>query len=55
MIYIYEHMFFRYLLLFFVILACSNSTGFKQEPSNKDAKNLGLEQNGVTLKFYNLN
>ena len=44
------------LLLFFVIIsACTNSTGFKQEPISKDAKKLGLEQNGVTLKFYNLN
>ena len=49
-------MLFRFLLLFFIIIsACTNSTGFKQEPISKDAKKLGLEQNGVTLKFYNLN
>jgi len=55
MIHIKDNMFFRYLLLFIIISACSNSTGFKQEPINKSAKELGLEQNGVTLRFYNLN
>ncbi len=50
-------MFFRFFLLSFFILisACFNSTGFKQEPTNKNVKKLGLEQNEVTLKFYNLN
>ena len=46
---------FKYLLIFFIISACSNSTGFKDEPTSKDAKKLGLERNGVALKFYNLN
>jgi len=50
-------MLFRFVLLsfFIIISACTNSTGFKQEPTSKDAKKLGLEQNGVTLKFYSLN
>ncbi len=50
-------MLFRFVLLsfFIIISACTNSTGFKQEPTSKDAKKLGLEQNGVTLEFYNIN
>ena len=48
-------MFFRFLLIFTIISACSNSTGFKQEPSNKNAKKIGLERNGVALKFYSIN
>jgi protein involved in polysaccharide export with SLBB domain len=46
---------FVILLIFIITSACINSTGFKEEPISKDAKKLGLEQNGVTLKFYNLN
>ena len=45
----------KLLIIFLIFSSCTNSTGFKQEPLNKDAKELGLEQNGVTLKFYNLN
>jgi polysaccharide export outer membrane protein len=44
--------------LFFLILfisGCTNSTGFKSEPTNKDPKKIGLEQRGVTLKFHDLN
>ena len=55
MIYIYNHMIFRYLLFFFIISACALSPGFKKEPTSKNPKKIGLEQNGVTLKFYNLN
>ena len=46
---------FVLIFIFLIISGCINSTGFKQEPISKDAKKLGLEQNGVTLKFYNLN
>ena len=46
----------RLIILFLFISACSNSTGFKSEPKiNSEAKKLGLERNGVSLKFYNLN
>ena len=45
----------RFLLLFFVITACAVSPGFKKEPSSKNPKKMGLEHNGVTLVFYNLN
>ena len=46
---------FRFLLIFFVISACAISPGFKEEPSSKNPKKIGLEQNGVSLTFYNLN
>ena len=45
----------RLILIFLLISGCTNSTGFKAEPISNDAKKLGLEQNGVTLKFYSLN
>ena len=38
-----------------IFSGCSNSTGFKYEPINKNAKDIGLERNGVALKFYNIN
>ena len=46
---------FRFLLLFLIISACALSPGFKNEPSSKNPKRMGLKQNGVSLKFYNLN
>ena len=45
----------RFLLLFFVITACAVSPGFKKEPSSKNPKKMGLEQNGVTLMFHYIN
>ena len=48
-------MILRFLLLFFVISACAVSPGFKKEPSSKNPKKIGLEQNGVSLMFHNLN
>ena len=48
-------MILRFLLLFFVITACGLSPGFKQEPSSKNPKRIGLKQSGVSLMFYNLN
>ena len=45
----------RFLLLFFVINACAVSPGFKKEPSSKNPKRMGLEQNGVSLMFHNIN
>ena len=45
----------RFLLFFLIISACSLSPGFKQEPTSKSPKKMGLEQNGVSLTFYNLN
>ena len=45
----------RFVLLFFLISACALSPGFKKEPSSKNPKRMGLEQNGVTLMFYNIN
>ena len=48
-------MFLRIILLCLFILGCTNSTGFKSEPQSNNPKRLGLEQNGVTLRFHNLN
>ena len=48
-------MILRFLLLFFVISACAVTPGFKKEPSSKNPKRIGLQQNGVTLNFYNIN
>lgn len=45
----------RFILLFFIISACALSPGFKKEPDSKNPKRMGLEQNGVSLTFYNLN
>ena len=49
-------MYIRFVFLIFLLFTgCTNSTGFKSEPKSKNPKKLGLEQNGVTLKFHNLN
>ena len=48
-------MILRFLILFFIISSCSLSPGFKKEPTSKSPKKMGLEQNGVSLMFYNLN
>ena len=48
-------MIFRYLLILFIISSCALSPGFKKEPTSKNPKRMGLEQNGVSLTFYNLN
>ncbi len=48
-------MFLRLLLFFFILSSCTNSTGFKSEPNKSNPKRVGLEQNGVTLNFHNLN
>ena len=52
----------RLILIFLFISSCTNSTGFKSEPKpNKSlsrgfkSKVGGLERNGVTLKFHNIN
>ena len=46
---------FKFLLIFLIISACALSPGFKKEPSSKNPKKMGLQQNGVSLMFYNLN
>ena len=48
-------MILRFLILFFIISSCALSPGFKKEPSSKKPKKMGLQQNGVSLTFYNLN
>ena len=48
-------MIFRYLLILFIISSCGLSPGFQKEPISKNPKEIGLEQNGVTLIFHNLN
>ena len=48
-------MFIRYLLILFFISSCALSPGFKKEPTSKNPKKMGLEQNGVSLMFYDLN
>ena len=52
----------KLILLLLFIVGCSNSTGFKSEPkpNNSLSRGLkskvgGLERNGVTLKFHNIN
>jgi hypothetical protein len=45
----------KLIILFLFVSGCSNSTGFRAEPINEDAKKLGLERNGVALKFHNIN
>jgi len=45
----------KFLLIFILLSACTNSTGFKTEPTGNDAKRVGLERNGVALKFHNIN
>ena len=46
---------FRFILIFLFVANCTNSTGFKSEPKSSNPKKIGLEQNGVTLRFHNLN
>ena len=48
-------MILRFLIFFFIISSCALSPGFKKEPTSKNPKKMGLEQNGVTLMFHNLN
>ena len=48
-------MIFRYLLVLFIISSCALSPGFKEEPTSKNPQNIGLERNGVSLVFHNLN
>ena len=48
-------LFLRIILVFILVTSCTNSTGFKSEPKSNNPKKIGLEQNGVTLKFHNLN
>ena len=48
-------MIFRYLLILFFISSCGLTPGFKKEPTSKNPKSIGLKQNGVALKFYDLN
>ena len=45
----------RFLLIFLFISGCGLSPGFQKEPTGKKAKDIGLEQNGVSLLFHNLN
>ncbi len=46
----------RFLLFFLLISGCGLSPGFQDEPSGKTKpKEIGLERNGVTLNFYNIN
>ena len=46
---------FRFILIFLFVASCTNSTGFKSEPKSSNPKKIGLERNGVTLRFHNLN
>jgi polysaccharide biosynthesis/export protein len=48
-------MLLRIILLFLFVSGCNNSTGFKSEPIGTNPKNIGIEQTGVTLNFFNLN
>ena len=48
-------MIFRYLLILYFISSCGLSPGFKKEPTSKNPKSIGLKQNGVALKFHDLN
>jgi len=45
----------KLIFVFLLISGCTNSTGFKSEPNNSNPKKIGLEQNGVTLNFHDLN
>jgi len=45
----------RFTLIFLLISGCGLSPGFQSEPDKKNPKLIGLEQNGVTLRFHNLN
>ncbi len=57
MYYIYKElaMIRKLIFVFLLISGCTNSTGFKSEPNNSNPKKIGLEQNGVTLNFHDLN
>ena len=46
---------FRFILIFLFVANCTNSAGFKSEPKSSSPKKIGLERNGVTLRFHNLN
>ena len=54
---------FKLILIFLLVVGCSNSTGFKSEPKPNNSLSIrgfkskvgGLERNGVALKFYNIN
>ena len=48
-------MFLRITLLFIFITSCGLSPGFQQEPTSKNPKQIGLQRNGVSLVFHNLN
>jgi len=48
-------MFLRFAPLFIFITSCALSPGFQQEPTSKNPKEIGLQRNGVSLVFYNLN
>ena len=48
-------MIFRFLLIFLIVTSCGLSPGFQQEPTSKNPKEIGLQRNGVSLVFYNLN
>ena len=49
-------LFLRIILVFFIVSSCGLSPGFQQEPKiNKDAKSLGLNRNGVSLHFFDIN
>ena len=45
----------KIIFIFLFITACTLSPGFKKEPNTKSARKMGLEQNGVSLVFHNLN
>ena len=54
---------FKLILIFLLVVGCSNSTGFKSEPKPNNSLSIrgfkskvgGLERNGVALKFHNIN
>ena len=54
-IYNEQSMFLRIILLFLLVVGCTNSTGFKGEPKGSNPKKMGIKQRGVALKFYDLN
>ena len=46
----------RFVLLFLIATSCGLSPGFQLEPkTDKKAKSLGLNRNGVTLHFFDIN
>ena len=48
-------MFLRFVLIFITITSCELSPGFQKEPTSKNPKEIGLQRNGVSLVFHNLN